>query len=51
MNMHAFPVNIFLDKNGFVRKIENGIPYLLDNNEQMKMGDGNEFVAVLRELL
>lgn len=51
MNMSAFPVNIFLDKNGIVRKIESGIPYIIDNNKKMKMGDGKEFIAVLRELL
>jgi thiol-disulfide isomerase/thioredoxin len=51
MNIEAFPVNIFLDKNGIVRKIESGIPYILDDKKQMKMGDGKEFVAALRELL
>jgi cytochrome c biogenesis protein CcmG/thiol:disulfide interchange protein DsbE len=55
MSMTAFPVNIFLDKNGIVRKIESGIPYVIDNNKnknkKMKMGDGNEFLTVLRELL
>jgi hypothetical protein len=38
-----------------VRKIESGIPYVIDNNKnknkKMKMGDGNEFLTVLRELL
>jgi len=51
MNMEAFPVNIFLDKNGIVKKIESGIPYILDDKKKMKMGDGKEFVASLRELL
>jgi len=51
MNMTAFPVNIFLDKNGFVKKIENGIPYIIDDKKKMKMGDGKEFVTALRELL
>jgi thiol-disulfide isomerase/thioredoxin len=47
MNMEAFPVNIFLDKNGIVRKIENGIPYVLDDKKQIKMGDGKEFMEAL----
>jgi thiol-disulfide isomerase/thioredoxin len=51
MNMEAFPVNIFLDKNGVVKQIESGIPYILDDKNKMKMGDGKEFVAALRELL
>lgn len=51
LNMTSFPVNVFLDKNGIVRKIENGIPYIIDDSNKMKMGDGKEFLAVLRELL
>lgn len=51
MNMTSFPVNIFLDKDGIVRKIENGIPYIIDNKKQMKMGDEKEFLKILRELL
>jgi hypothetical protein len=49
--MSSFPANIFLDKNGIVRKIENGIPYIVDENGKMRMGDGNEFLETLRELL
>jgi cytochrome c biogenesis protein CcmG, thiol:disulfide interchange protein DsbE len=51
MNMTSFPVNIFLDKNGIVRKIEGGIPYIIDDSEEIKMGDGKEFLTALRELL
>jgi cytochrome c biogenesis protein CcmG, thiol:disulfide interchange protein DsbE len=51
LKMHAFPMNIFLDKQGIVRKINNGIPYILDNKNKMKMGDGKEFLSALRELL
>ncbi len=51
MNMTSYPVNIFLDKNGIVRKIENGIPYIIDEGNKMKMGDGKEFLTTLRELL
>ena len=51
MNMSAFPVNIFLDKNGIVRKIESGIPYIIDGEKKMKMGDGKEFIETLRLLL
>ena len=51
MNMFSFPVNIFLDKNGIVIKIESGIPYIFDDKKRMKMGDGKEFLAALREFL
>lgn len=51
MHMSSFPANIFLDKNGIVRKIESGIPYIVDENGKMRMGDGNEFLETLRELL
>jgi thiol-disulfide isomerase/thioredoxin len=51
MNMHAFPVNIFVDKNGIVRKVENGIPYIKNEDGKLKMGDGKEFEAALRDLL
>lgn len=50
LGMSAFPVNIFLDKNGIVKRIENGIAYEI-NSKNMKMGDGKEFKAQLRALL
>lgn len=51
MNMEAFPINIFLDKNGIVTKIESGIPYTFSEKKKMKMGDGEDFITILRELL
>lgn len=51
MNMTAFPVNIFLDKNGVVRKIENGIPYIIGDSGEIEIGNGKEFLTALRELL
>lgn len=51
MNMESFPVNIFLDKDGIVRKIENGIPYVIGEKGDVKLGDGKEFLNILRELL
>lgn len=51
MKMSVFPVNIFLDSNGIVRKVKHGIPYVFDENKKMKMGDGTEFLIALRELL
>jgi cytochrome c biogenesis protein CcmG, thiol:disulfide interchange protein DsbE len=51
MNMSTFPVNIFLDKNGVVKKIEKGIPFIMNENEKPEMGDGKDFEIFLRKLL
>ncbi len=55
LGISAFPVNIFLDKNGIVKGIEGGIPIVFEiknmNSKNMKMGDGKEFKAQLRALL
>jgi len=50
LGIQAFPKNIFIDKNGVVRKIEDGIPYILENGK-MKMGNGAEFEKFIKELL
>ena len=53
MSIATFPLNIFLDKNGIVRKIENGIPYKIDviDNKELKIIDGKDFLEALRKLL
>ena len=50
LGIQAFPKNIFIDKNGIVRKIEDGIPYISENGK-MKMGNGGEFEKFIKELL
>jgi thiol-disulfide isomerase/thioredoxin len=50
LGIQAFPKNIFIDKNGIVRKIENGIPYIFEN-DKMIMGNGAEFEKFIKELL
>jgi len=50
LGVQIFPKNIFIDKNGIVRKIENGIPYKFVNGK-MEMGDGEEFEKFIKELL
>jgi thiol-disulfide isomerase/thioredoxin len=49
--MRAFPINIFLDRDGIVRRVENGIPYERNRKGAFVMGDGKKFEAYLRELL
>ena len=53
MDINSFPLNIFLDKNGIVRKIQNGIPYKIDknNHNELKIMDGKDFLETLRKLL
>ena len=45
-----FPKNIFIDKNGIVRKIEDGVPYKSVNGK-LKIGDGKEFEKYIESLL
>ncbi len=51
LHMQAFPVNIFLDKEAVVQKIEFGIPYVKGEDGKLKMGDGREFAEALKALL
>ena len=51
LKIKSFPLNIFLDKNGLIRRIENGIPYVLDENDKMKMGDGRQFIKYIQKIL
>ncbi|TXT29229.1 MAG: thioredoxin [Chitinophagaceae bacterium] len=50
-HMQTFPVNLFLDKSGIIRKIEGGIPFSINFNNELVMSDGKEFIAYLRKLL
>lgn len=50
IGISAFPKNIFIDKNGIVKRIESGIPYISNTNNKLKLGNGEEFEAYLKEL-
>lgn len=50
LGIQAFPKNIFIDKNGIVRKIKDGIPYT-SKNGKMIMGNSAEFEKFIKELL
>ena len=50
LKISSFPVNVFLDKNGIVKKVENGIPYTMINGK-MVMGNGRQFEQYLNTLL
>lgn len=51
LKMSSFPVNVFLDKNGIAKEIKNGIPYEMNDKEELIMGDGKNFIEILEELL
>jgi thiol-disulfide isomerase/thioredoxin len=51
LKMNSFPINVFLDKNGIAREIKNGIPYEMNDKEELIMGDGKNFIEILEELL
>tara|TARA_R110002051_G_scaffold325678_2_gene430134 strand:- start:53919 stop:54683 length:765 start_codon:yes stop_codon:yes gene_type:complete len=51
LEIKAYPLNLFLDANGVLQYIENGIAYVMNEREEgMKMGDGNEIIAILEKL-
>ncbi|WP_405208175.1 TlpA family protein disulfide reductase [Aquimarina sp. LLG6339-5] len=51
LEMKSFPNNIILDKNGVVKNIEGGIPYIRDKKGGMKMGEATELKRKLETLL
>lgn len=55
LGIRGFPKNLFLDRNGVVRQIEDGIPYVFKDGAfdeaSMELGDGEAFAAILEELL
>jgi cytochrome c biogenesis protein CcmG, thiol:disulfide interchange protein DsbE len=51
LQLKAYPVNVFLDKNGVVTKAEIGVPHILDSNKNLTQSDGKEFEIILRGLL
>jgi len=50
LGIKNFPKNIFIDRNGIVRRIEDGVPYI-EKNDKMKMGNGKKFEEYIKDLL
>ena len=50
LGIEHYPKNIFIDKNGIVRKIESGVPDTI-NNGKLKGGNGKEFEKYIESLL
>ena len=51
LEMKAYPVNMFLDKNGIVTQIEIGLPQVMDANNKPMLRGGRQFVEILEKLL
>jgi len=50
LGIQAFPKNIFIDKNGIIKIIEDGIPYIMENGK-MEIGEGKEFEINIQKIL
>jgi cytochrome c biogenesis protein CcmG, thiol:disulfide interchange protein DsbE len=49
--MRAYPINIFLDKNGIAVNIEIGVPHVEAEDGTLSMRDSKDFESILANLL
>jgi len=50
LGIKAYPMNLFLDKNGVLKYVKGGIPYDSKEGEELKMGEGNEIIEIIEKL-
>jgi len=50
LGIKAYPMNLFLDKNGVLKYVKGGIPYERKDGEKLKMGEGNEIIKIIEKL-
>ena len=50
IGVKTYPLNLFLDKNGSLKYVKGGIPYVSVDGEELKMGEGNEIVEIIEKL-
>lgn len=50
LGIQAYPMNLFLDKNGVLKYVKGGIPYESNEGEELKMGEGNEIIEIIEKL-
>lgn len=50
LGVKSYPTSVFLNSDGIVKKIEGGIAYEMDEDGEMKMGDGKKFEEILESL-
>ena len=51
IGVKSAPVTLFLDKNGVLRYVEGGIPYVQDENGELQIGDGSSFIELLEKIM
>ncbi|PQJ20623.1 TlpA disulfide reductase family protein [Tenacibaculum sp. SG-28] len=51
LGITAYPLNLFLDRNGILKYVNNGIPYESKEGGALKIGDGTEIVAIIEKLI
>jgi thiol-disulfide isomerase/thioredoxin len=51
MGFNSYPSNIFLDKNGIVRQIEGGVSYVQNEQGELTIGTGEEFVKIIEKYI
>lgn len=51
LGFRSFPVNLFLDKEGRLRVIEGNIPYVKNENGELEISNGADFLSILEGLL
>jgi cytochrome c biogenesis protein CcmG, thiol:disulfide interchange protein DsbE len=50
LGIQGYPMNLFLDKDGVLKYVKNGIPYESKEGEKLKMGEGNEIIEIIEKL-
>jgi thiol-disulfide isomerase/thioredoxin len=50
LGISAYPMNLFLDKNGILKYVKGGIPYERKEGEELKMGEGTEIIEIIEKL-
>ena len=51
LGIDDYPTTLFLDSQGIIRAVENGVPHHVNlRTGEMTLGDGKEFIAVLESL-
>jgi thiol-disulfide isomerase/thioredoxin len=51
LGISAYPVNIFLDRNGIVQQVEGGLPYEKGEDGKLRIGSADPFRDLLNRLL
>lgn len=51
LSIEAYPYNLFLDASGKVVSVENGIPYMMDEDGKLTTGDASYFEEILLKML